>query len=645
MRQIRWARALRLIVFAVFSFALVSGTATAAHADEGKIPDGWNQDEWKRFQAMPQDKKDALKDEAIAEMSKTLCGNFVYYMDMGNNSECEAKTRKIISEHLYTNMEQVLGIQETERDFCGALAEGKAPGLAQLDCNVAAFSRGSRKAVENVILGAVKVAEVVVEVVKFIADPKTALDNLANDVKSQSVEGTQHVLNSLTSVTGLDANSSEYRSVWAIFAGIGVVVMTLMMLVLFRRYGEGKVSDDSFGSSMTYYLPIGFLLAIFGPGLMGLAQGWSSDLSEGSSGWAAGVINDFVTVIAQFGAMQSTGWFGSLAAILFFGLLLLGAFSLLLLLLLTPYFMGFAGLTVALLWGLSLIPSARPRLLKVGSVAVMMIFFKPLVFVLVGGAFSLMATTPAFKEGVDGGMVNIGNLLATGLLLVMLAASPVLLFKLMPVLDADDVPAGAGGSVLAGGVAGAVAGGAAQSFASMRQGARERRRAAAESPGGRTPENGWGGSPSSGTQPDNGQSTDAGPASVLSAQRSSGTPANGGRGRRRATPETSSAAAEPSISSSGRHEAGDGSSVAPSTSDNADSHRGTANKPSGSFAARGKGSSVVSAVGTPIKSGLVGALYAGRESARSARRAAADFGQMPSSWGNFKGTPHSKEME
>lgn len=669
----RWRRAVHTILTVLLALTMASGTAAVAHAEVGGLPDGWNQDQWKRFQALPQQKKDELRDQTIAMLAQKKCDDSMFYANMGNNDRCEERVRTIMRDHLYKTAEQVLGVQKLDGSWCQALEAGGAGGAAVTNCRVggALMFVGAVKNVvdkqrNDIFMGAIGGA---IAVVKFIADPKTALDNLANDFKDQSVEGTKQVLNTLTSVTGLDANSKEYRSVWAAFAGVGVVVMTFMMLMLFKRYGEGKVSDDSFGTSMMYYLPGGFLLAIFGPGLMGLAQKWSSGLTDGASGWAAGAINNFITVIAGFGAMKSTDWFGSVLAVILFGILLLGAFGLLVFLLLSPFFMGFAGLAVAILWGLALVPSLRPRLAKVGSVVVLMIFMKPIVFVLLGGVFSILAATPAFKEGTDDMLVNVGSLAATGIILLLLTFSPALLFKFMPVLDADDVPSGAGGAALAGGVAGAVTGGAGRAFSNLQQNGRARRRAAADSHGGGAGSQGGGGQASSaqnsGTQAgwgSTGAGADAGgsSSSTSSAAAGPGAGAGGGAGggsRRQRRDDQARANDGGSVrdQATGAGTSAGGSGSAGSQAATAGSGTGTGLRSGGrrvavnAASSGGGGSSALAktagVMGAPIKSGLVGALWAGRESARAARRAATDYGQMPTSWGNFKGAPNSREQE
>lgn len=653
-------KTLQGLLLVLLSLAMLSGTAslaTAAGSSTVEKPKDWNQDEWKRWQNLSIKEKEPFIAAGIAEIAQEKCKDRLYKTTLGKNEGCEEFTRKALGP-IYALTDKILEGKDPGMLWCSSLSAQGASKLVVYQCTSGALNNLIAAFVKGVV--AVKQAmdaqlvDGVVKVVQFIADPKTALDNLANDFKSQSVEGTKQVLNSLTSVTGIDATSKDFRAIWAAFSGIGVVVMVGMLIMLFKRYGEGKVSDDSFGTSMMYYLPGGFLLAIFGPALIGVAQGWSNGLNDGATGWAASSINDFITVIAGFGAMESTGWFGSVLAIILFGILMLGAFGLLIFLLLSPYFMGFAGLAIAILWGLALVPSLRPRLVKVGSVLIMMIFMKPIVFVLIGGVFSLIAATPAFKEGTDDVMVNVGSLAATGILMLLLTFSPVLLFKFMPILDAEDVPSAGGGALLAGGAAGAVAGGVGRSFSNLQQGARARRSAAADGGRGTASQSGWGGAgastgSSSSTGPGTGAGSGSGSGGASTGGRSrGGSPTQGSRAGGGVAPSGGSAlASEPAGSSVGGGSGGfassssSGSGGAPAVSGGSRTGRGSSSGAGG----RGAGSRLASLATTPIKSGMVGALWAGRESARTARRAAADYGDMPSSWGSFKGAPHSKEQE
>ena len=653
-------KTLQGLLLVLLSLAMLSGTAslaTAAGSSTVEKPKDWNQDEWKRWQNLSTEEKKPFIAAGIAAIAEEKCGDFVYSTSLGKGDGCEEFTRKTLGP-IYALSDKIVEGKDPGLLWCSSLSAQGASKLVVYQCTSGALTNMIVAIAKGVVAAKqamdAQLVDGVVKVVQFIADPKTALDNLANDFKSQSVEGTKQVLNSLTSVTGIDATSKDFRAIWAAFSGIGVVVMVGMLIMLFKRYGEGKVSDDSFGTSMMYYLPGGFLLAIFGPALIGVAQGWSNGLNDGATGWAAGSINDFITVIAGFGAMESTGWFGSVLAIILFGILMLGAFGLLIFLLLSPYFMGFAGLSIAILWGLALVPSLRPRLVKVGSVLIMMIFMKPIVFVLIGGVFSLIAATPAFKEGTDDVMVNVGSLAATGILMLLLTFSPVLLFKFMPILDAEDVPSAGGGALLAGGAAGAVAGGVGRSFSNLQQGARARRSAAADGGRGTASQSGWGGAgastgSSSSTGPGTGAGSGSGSGGASTGGRSrGGSPTQGSRAGGGVAPSGGSAlASEPAGSSVGGGSGGfassssSGSGGAPAVSGGSRTGRGSSSGAGG----RGAGSRLASLATTPIKSGMVGALWAGRESARTARRAAADYGDMPSSWGSFKGAPHSKEQE
>ncbi|RII41303.1 hypothetical protein DWB68_13245 [Galactobacter valiniphilus] len=664
-KKLSWRTALNVLMAALVAFLVVATPVAPASAADNP-PSGMNADQWKRWNSLDAAGKAKVRDEAIIEDAKKKCEKADFRDQLGVKDRCEEVVRAGLTK-AYENVDEFIQGKVPDTKICLAIAQGSPSESFAKGCANQVLA-GMKKANDATlmaafaILGKVTGVSNAIDVAKFIADPKTALDNLANDFKTQSVEGTKQVLTSLTSVTGLDANSKEFRSVWGAFAGIGVVVMTFMMLLLFKRYGEGKVSDDSFGTSMMYYLPGGFLLAIFGPGLMGLAQKWSSGLTDGASGWAAGAINNFVSVIAGFGAMQSTDWFGSVLAVILFGILLLGAFGLLVFLLLSPFFMGFAGLAVAILWGLALVPSLRPRLAKIGSVVVVMIFMKPIVFVLLGGAFSLLAATPAFKTGTDDVLVNVGSLAATGIILLMLALSPALLFKFMPVLDADDVPSGTGGAVLAGGVAGAVTGGAGKAFSTLQQNGRARRRAAADSHGGGAGTQGGGqsfnapgsGSAGSGTQAGWGGGSGAG--STAAGGASSASPATGtaGAGARQRRGGAAWTNAGGSVSKQGTGASAGEPGATPGSTTSIGGSAAPGARSGGRRAALnagpgGGGSSALAtaagATGGAIKSGLVGALWAGRESARAARRAASDYGQMPTSWGNFKGAPASKEQE
>ena len=56
-----------------------------------------------------------------------------------------------------------------------------------------------------------------------------------------------------------------FRTTWAVFSGLGIILLTLMFFKLFRDYSDEKIDPDAMRESVIWYAPLAILLALFGP--------------------------------------------------------------------------------------------------------------------------------------------------------------------------------------------------------------------------------------------------------------------------------------------------------------------------------------------------------------------------------------------
>jgi hypothetical protein len=660
---------------AIMSAFLMVGSPAPAYAaqDSDKIEEALTQDQLKRFDRMPDEDKRSLLDEVIADISKDKCGDFRYFTKMENfldfqKRNCEEQTRDALKV-MYPDPTSFVNGEGPKTEFCEALHESKASGEGvrlctqqRLHTQVWSWTGTQiRGLLEKTELGrgVLNVSDALGNTVKFIADPKSSLEEVANSSKSESIALTTKVLEEISSTTEFDASSKEFKDRWALYAGLGIVGLGLMMMFLFKQHSNGEMSDDDFSNSLLYYLPASLFLVIYGPWLMNELQQRVAPLTDGTSDWAADTISNFIVVISRFASLESTSWFGPLAAIIFFGLLFIGAIALLIYFLLIPIFQQLMGLAIALLIGMLLSPKTRRYVLKIATALGTMILLKPAAFLVLGAVFGVLASQPAFDGDVDDVLVNVGNLGATAAIMLMIVLSPAALFRWMPVMESREAKFGGISPEISAGVGGAVGGAIGSGAGSVRRAISKRRNSASSgssgsSGGGGTESAGFGGNFDGGNRAgDNSSLTerssnrspgtknngsqerssqdDGGSPSTDSAQLGAGNPTPGGGSTQGSRSNDSESARQGSDDNSDSGSSSNGSS---SPSEGASQGRHSA-PPS---RAKSMASAAATAAFTPLTAGAVGLLAGTKHAAANAAsqaRMAADNAD-PDSWDSFK---------
>ena len=675
------------LLFSIFTIQLAA--APIAHADDD-VPASMTADQWKRFQKLSPAQKLEIRDAIISENAKERCGDFLFYNLLGKGPACENLVKRA-SIHVWPTAEHALGMKPIPVGICAALKQEGAPILAAHQCvakNLASAFKVAGGPLVKVALQQLPTGKLVlglaeggVAVAKFIADPHSELEKMANTAKAESVSSTQKVLAEITTVSSFDAGDAGFRSMWATFAGVGLVLMGLMIFALHHSYSRGEISDDAYQNALMYYAPGGAILAIWGPPLLHQFGNWSSGLAAGTGAFAGSQVTDFIVVVARFGALESTEWFGPLIALLFFGLLLLGSWGVLIYLAMVPFLQASAALALALLIGMFIHPRTKPYALKIGFTVLALMFLKPILYLLLGGVFWILAHQEVLTSEANSVLSTAVSLAVTAMVLIAVLFAPAAIFRFMPVMPSGDFQFGGGPSVAGAAVATGVgaAGGAvvSRSIASKRGGAPSSRSAGGTGSWGSS-----GGSASSGSgsgsfgpkspgglggRPGSGGSLSGASVSGSHKASASGTPQTsnvgssitGGSGSRQ---QPGSPAARPSsASSTSRTQSTQDATRPPSAPSVRPSHNPPTASPAGagstgagsahghsgeqssgrdsavskvSSATCGLGSAagaVARASAVPLQVGAVGALFAGREAARRAREAS--DAMVPKNWG------------
>lgn len=473
---------MKRLISALFAALLVlSLAASPSLADDNgtEVSEVLSQDQVKRYENLSDEDKNTLLHDVITEIGADECSNFTYYRSMESflnfdARNCEEQTRDALHA-MYPDPDALIIEQEPAMDLCEALMSTGAGNESVTFCvrqQANEFLTGWASDTLRNWMGQSEVGRSVLNVmdaigntIDFVADPKSGLEEVANSSKSESIALTSKVLEELTSTTEFDASSQEFKDRWALYAGIGVVGLSIMLLILFKHHSNGEISDDDFSNSLLYYLPVSLFLVIYGPWAMNEIQQRIAPLTSGATDWSAEMISNFITVISRFASLESSSWFGPLAAIIFFGMLFIGAIALMIYFLLIPIFQQLMGLAIAALIGMLISPKTRRYVLKIVSTLATLLILKPVVFLVMGAVFGVLASQTAFKEGTDDVLVNVGNLGATAFIMLLIVLSPAAIFRWMPIIQSREANFGgispeisAGVGAAAGGMAGSLAG-------------------------------------------------------------------------------------------------------------------------------------------------------------------------------------------
>ncbi|MCO4252164.1 hypothetical protein [Pseudarthrobacter raffinosi] len=605
MRTLRASTRLRLAA-AILALFLGVGVVTAGAAqatNEVNASEKLNADQLKRLAGLPPSERDGIRDRLNQKLAEGACApQFLGATMIGQ--DCDGMASRAFNSFL-TTPEQSLDYkpESSQGQFCAALAQEGANRAALGVCAVSTawkeFSPLAGVALRTAVgmqpggqfvLGAV-------DTVAFIANAKDGFEKFANSTKEAGVTATNEVLMNLLRVSEFQVDDA-FRDMWGIFSGIGIVILALMYFKLFKDLSDEKIDFDTVRQSLFWFGPLSILLAIFGPALAYVGNNALMGLTGAISPWTSNQIMDFATTISRFASYESTGVFGPLAAVLLFGLLFIGAWALLGLFALQPLALYLLGVGLALMIGFMIHPQYRARVAKTGSLWLGIALSKPLILLLMGALFSFISNRPAFQgEGTDDALINASSVFIAAAAMVVLAFSPALLFKFVPILPSSATSLGANRPSIAGA---AMVAGAGAAMSSM---IRKRRTAQNQSgPGG---SNHPGGSSRSGpTSPDGGTAA-AGAGVGAGGQRGSGAAA-----RQSSAAQGSGDEPAPDTRTLGEMQRDDRSGTASGKA--AQSLRGGA-------AAVGRGTAAVTRGSAKIAAGGATAfLLAGRESARQA---------------------------
>lgn len=272
-----------------------------------------------------------------------------------------------------------------------------------------------------------------VAAVDFVANPQDSVAKLANSLKTDSTAALAQVINQVTAGTDFDPNDDWFRTQWAIFSGIGVLVLALMVLLVMRAYGDEKITSEEATHALVGFGPAGLILILFGPALGHFFNGKVSELSAGITTFTSGSSLGFAKA-TDFNGVASGGTFGPVAGLLIWGLLFLGAWAVLLLFVVQNVALMMIGIGMAIALGFMVHPLWRKRAAKAGTTYLGILLAKPALLLILGFVMALITAFSPVKGGTDDTLTNAIKIFTVAIILLTVGFAPATLFRYMPIL-------------------------------------------------------------------------------------------------------------------------------------------------------------------------------------------------------------------
>lgn len=280
-------------------------------------------------------------------------------------------------------------------------------------------------------------------VVSFAQDPFGAtLQALKDGAKSLTTE----VLPFLTTAIQPDLSAGFFLRAYAVSFAAAIFVMVLIMIGLFVRTAKGTMAGRDLVQSIAQYTPIFLVGTMFGPLAGILLVKLFHALTDSVIVWAMGsaqqIIDGLVALIDKIDPLATPG--GVILAIILMLAMLIGLLFVLVILLCQLVTLYFTGVIIPLFLVWMIDPERRRLALGMVGLWVGILAAHPLLFFLLGFAFSIMGDT-IITAGEKDGMQTVVTFVVALIAIYLAAFSPLVMMKFAPLLQAAFTPSASAG--------------------------------------------------------------------------------------------------------------------------------------------------------------------------------------------------------
>lgn len=439
-------KTMRLLLLVVAVAVIGLGSATSAYADDasrdpGQVS-GQEMDNLKK--ASPQDREKVRK-VGVDEATKQYCGKVQDSVVAlpGQNKEqiCNDEVGGQIDKVLDTP-EKALQHDVSLDEICGSVT---GANLANSGLKISCVKKEIKKAVgglgvairqevlKNPVVKAVAHGEIkAMEVKKFVENADDPFATLVNYAHDNAVKLTKTVLESITTSTDFNGTEGWFVDSWAAGAGVGVLLMGLMLLLSFRDAAAGRIDHEELVSGLSTWGPAVILFSVAGPKVMGTLASKTSEMStsivESQAGNITDRLTDFLKATADL--TEKAAGLGVLAMILVFLLMLVAALMLLVVFILQKIALVMMAYGIAIMLGCLANPRWRGGVKKAATTWVMVLVSKPLLLIMLSLVF--MTDFSSFGVGAGEGMRTVTQIIAVTICMAGVALAPMMLMRYVP---------------------------------------------------------------------------------------------------------------------------------------------------------------------------------------------------------------------
>lgn len=291
---------------------------------------------------------------------------------------------------------------------------------------------------------------------QFVKDAVTPFDNWLNDMYASGMDLLQQTVQDSVTATEFRADSSWWREAYGAAAGIGLLVLAVMLLLTLRQASEDQVSPEELGRSLTVYVPMYVILTVCGPPIAWVVSQFSNDLSRSIIAWGGPDLQEFVDNASIF-AVDSASMTGGVGVGLIVAIvLLIAAFGLLITLTLATQALYIVGVVGAIAFAMLVNPRWRRKALAVPLTWLGILLARPALFLVLGVVTKLVNAQIEEASDNPASTARLVAILGIVLAVAMVAFTPYALLKFFPLLpDGGDSIGGVKGGTVSGAVAGA----------------------------------------------------------------------------------------------------------------------------------------------------------------------------------------------
>lgn len=311
-----------------------------------------------------------------------------------------------------------------------------------VSANVGGLRDAAQKAYDSTIGQVEEVVDTAKKAKKFIDDPQSALEELANTLKEGAVDFLNKVMGELVNMGNADFTAEWWRTAYAGAGGIGLLVAAIMMMLVLKDASRDRISASQFGESVQYLVG-GIISIVWAPVIAYVVQNTIAAFNRGIIAWGGEDL--YMTILdgAIYSIAAPTMPGGMIMGLIFWALLLFGAFVVFLMFIAQGLAVYMTALGMGIAFGMLAHPRWRAKALRVPMLVLGIMLSKPMLLFVITALFMMIQAFDPLELVGDDALQTLGEGCMIVLALFTVGLAPWVAFRFVPLLpDGSEVDAG-----------------------------------------------------------------------------------------------------------------------------------------------------------------------------------------------------------